>query len=433
MSARVEAQIMADIERAGGVEPYARTRRASEVRPEPVEFAWAGRWPLKSVSLIVGVPGINKTMAALERAARITRGQLDGDLYGSSRQVIVCSAEDSPAHTLVPRLMAAGADLDLVHFVTMSRDGFEGDISLPADVQVLEDATADLGAALVVIDPLTAHLGAEVNSHVDQDVRRALGPLARMADRTGCALVCVCHTNKSPSTDLFMRVSGSIGISAAARSILVVAADPEAGEELGYKRVILHGKCNVAPYAPTLRFEVEGRTVHGFENEEIDTAGIVWKGIAEGIGPRDVLGSEPREREAPKRDAAEQMLLDLLADGPVLRSEIKEVATDEGLSWRTVATARKELGIISEQPQRPGRLGKEPSRWSLPTRYAKPGVQNPNSHKIAHLVSAGQSDDSDQVCNLVGDKGNLVESPGDEPLSVAEIAKAFDAEVVETS
>ncbi len=73
------------------------------------------------------------------------------------------------------------------------------------------------------------------------------------------------------------------------------------------------------------------------------------------------------------------------------------------------------------------------SRTNLSSHATESEWPSPNSHKIAHLVSAGQSDDSDQVCNLVGDKGNLVESPGDEPLSVAEIAKAFDAEVVETS
>lgn len=419
MADSAEAQIMQDIERAGGIEPYARTRTASEVRPEPVEFAWDGRWPLKSVSLMVGVPGVNKTMAALERAARITRGQLDGDLHGSPRSVVVGSAEDSPAHTLVPRLMAAGADLDLVHFVTMHRDGFDGDISLPADIQKLADITADLAAAVVIIDPLTAHLGAEVNSHRDQDVRRALGPLARMADRTGCAVVCIVHTNKSPSTDLFMRVSGSIGISAAARSILVVATDPEAGEELGYKRVIVHGKCNVAPYAPTLRFEVEGRKVRGFENEEIDTAGIVWKGVAEGIGPRDVLGSEPHEREAPKRDAAEELLRDVLATGPMKQSDIEAAAKAEGISWATVRRAKDDLGIVTEQVRELGRLGAGPSYWSFPDPGDPPdddlGCSNPISHEMSNLVSAGQGGDSDQVAHLIGDKGNLNEPPRDDP------------------
>lgn len=392
MDGHDRGEAMRQLEETSLVDDGAVVRRSSEIRPERVEYAWEGRWPLKSLSLVVGVPARNKSMLMTEAAARITRGQLAGDLLGKPRNVLLASAEDSPSHTIVPRLMAAGADLERVLLMTVAREGLEGDVALPDDIEEIERVIMENDAALFGLDPLSAHLAGEVNSHRDQDVRRALGPLARVADRTGCAAVAVVHLNKAPSTDLFTKVSGSIGITAAARSVLVVGDDP-AGEEQGPKRVLVHGKSNVGPYAPSLRFEVESRTIAD-EGREIATAGLVWRGVAEDVGAREVLGSEPRAREAPVRDAAEDLLRALLADGPVRRSEIKEAATDEDISWRTIATAKKSLGIISEQHQEPGRLGKGPSMWRLPTRCAKPGVQPQDTNNIAHLVPAGQSRDS---------------------------------------
>jgi AAA domain len=373
----------------GSLVPGVVVKKASEVRPEAVDFAWEDRVPLKSVTVIAGIPGVNKSMSTGDILARITRGQLDGDLKGKPRNVVIASAEDSPHHTLVPRLKAAGADLDRVFFVSMSRDGFEGDIALPDDIEELERAIVQNEVAVALIDPLSAHLGDEVNSHKDQDVRRALGPLARIADRTGCAIIAIVHLNKAPSTDLFTKVSGSIGITAAARSVLVVANDPEA-EEQSPKRVIVHGKCNVGPYAPTLRFEVEGRTVTGWDGEEISTAGIVWKGIAEGIGPRDVLGGAPLEREAPKRVAAEDLLGELLSDGPRAVRDIKAAAEEEGISWRTMTTAKDALQIEAFRKGEPGQIGGGSWWWKLPGLR----MQAPNTNEIASLIPPGQSADS---------------------------------------
>jgi 5S rRNA maturation endonuclease (ribonuclease M5) len=363
-------------------------RAASSISPEPVEYAWEGRWPLKSLSLIVGVWGVNKSMCSLEAAARLSRGQLPGDLRGQPRSVIVASAEDAPSHTQVPRLIAAGADRDKVFFISMARDDFESDISLPDDIEAIERAIVEHDAALVIVDPLTAHLGAEVNSHKDQDVRRALGPLARVADRTGCAIVAVVHLNKVISSDLFMKIGGSVGIGAAARSILLVATDPE-GEDQGPDRVVVHGKSNVGPYAPTLRFKVERRLIAGSQGKKIETAGITWTGEAPGIGPRSVLGGSPEERQARMRDAAEELLKDMLAEGPRLRTDIEEAAAAAGVSWRTVERAKGTLEIVSEQRQERGKIGRGPAYWNLPKRSTIFGPTT-NTNKMADQISAGQ-------------------------------------------
>lgn len=433
---QTDAALLDEWTKQGLLERGATLRRASTIRPEPVTWAWADRWGLKSLNLVVGSPGKNKSMMVAERAARITRGQLEGDLDGTAHNVIIASAEDSPSHTQVPRLIAAGADLERVFFISMSRDGFEGDICLPDDLKALREAIERYEAKFIVIDPLTAHLGSDVNSHRDQDIRSVLGPLAHVADDTGCAVIAVVHLNKSPSTDLFMKVLGSIGITAAARSVLIVAQDPKE-EEQSPSRVVVHAKCNIGPYADPLRFEVEGRKIDN-EGEIIPTAGIVWRGVAEDILPRDVLGATASEAPAPKRDAAKDLLLELLEEGPMMAADIRRTAEEEGISWRTINAAKKDLGIASEQVQEPGRLGKGPSFWSLPgtpkagvQRSPEPGVQSPNSLSVADLVSAGQRPDSDQVCSVQGVSADLVTDPPSEQLDIADVAEAFGAEILQ--
>jgi hypothetical protein len=101
-----------------------------------------------------------------------------------------------------------------------------------------------------VIDPLMAFLSGDVNSHRDQDVRRALAPLAKLAEETGTAVVVVRHLNKGSGDNPLYRGGGSIGIVGAARSALLVAQHPE---DEG-RRVLASLKSNLAKPAPSLAF-----------------------------------------------------------------------------------------------------------------------------------------------------------------------------------
>src|SRR5205823_14897029 len=135
--------------------------------------------------------------------------------------VLYLSAEDSPEHTLVPRLIAAGADLGRVSFFTVRRDGLDDGMTLPDDLPALREAIIETGARIVIVDPLMAHVSGAVDSHRDHDVRRVLAPLARLADDLGIAVIVIAHLNKSEAGDVFRRVGASIGLTAAVRSILV--------------------------------------------------------------------------------------------------------------------------------------------------------------------------------------------------------------------
>ena len=88
---------------------------ASQIKPRPVLWGWEDRMPAGHLSLIPGREGIGKSLFLVWLAAQITRGTLPGAYYGSPRAVFYCAAEDSWQHTIVPRLIAAHADLDLVY------------------------------------------------------------------------------------------------------------------------------------------------------------------------------------------------------------------------------------------------------------------------------------------------------------------------------
>lgn len=106
---------------------------ASAVTPETPQFAWDGRVPLGAVTVLAGPPGHGKTQFAIRVCARATRGKLDGDLAGAPAEVLWVSAEDSLEHTLNPRAIAAGADLDRLHFFqAITTSNYNGDEERPA-------------------------------------------------------------------------------------------------------------------------------------------------------------------------------------------------------------------------------------------------------------------------------------------------------------
>src|SRR5262249_26278743 len=131
--------------------------------------------------------------------------------------------------------------------------GNERLVSLPLDADYIGAAVERMRALLVIVDPLTAYLGADVNSHRDQDVRRALFPLAKLAEATGAAVLVVRHLNKSTAANPLYRGGGSIGIIGAARSGLLVARDPDNAD----RRVLASSKCNLAKLPPSLGFALE--------------------------------------------------------------------------------------------------------------------------------------------------------------------------------
>lgn len=131
-----------DIDRQEG---GAQTRAYAAIEREQVRWLWADRVPLGMVTLLLGDPGLGKSMLTCWLAARASRA--GGD-------VLFMNAEDSPGVTIRPRLEAAAADLTRVHDVAVERDGVAEGLTLPDGVAELDRLVREHCARLVVIDPL---------------------------------------------------------------------------------------------------------------------------------------------------------------------------------------------------------------------------------------------------------------------------------------
>jgi hypothetical protein len=286
------------------------------------------------LTLLIGDPGLGKSMFTCGLAAGVSRDE---------GEVLLATAEDSPSATVRPRLEAVGADLERVHIVEMRReaDGLGDGIALPDDVPELAGLVEKHSAKLVVIDPLMAHLPEAVNSWRDQSVRRALAPLARMAADQGCAVLVVGHMNKAKGQDPIYRAGGSVGIPAAARSALLLARDPEDEDgERGLGRVLAHIKCNVAPLAESVAYEVEPILLDGAE--QIKTARIRETGTST-VSVSDLLGSMAEEERTGLDEAAEFLRAEL-ADGPRQSRELHKAAREAGISEITLRRAKSRVG-----------------------------------------------------------------------------------------
>jgi hypothetical protein len=186
------------------------------------------------------------------------------------------SAEDGLGDTIRPRLDAAGADVARVHSVNGHRPTTAElePVSL-SDSGVLRDAITETGARLLIIDVLMAYLSGD--AHKDQDVRRVLGPLARVADETACTVLLLRHLNKAKGSDPLYRGGGSIGIVGAARAGLLVVPDPDDHD----LRVLATVKNNLAPQANSWVFRVVAVNVNGVDTSRVDWIGEDVRGASE--------------------------------------------------------------------------------------------------------------------------------------------------------
>ncbi len=299
---------------------------ASAIRSERVRWLWSDRIPLRGLTVLAGEKGLGKsTMTNALIPAALTRGRLDGELAGKPVDVVVATAEDDWRAVVKPRLMAHGADLDRVHAVNVTDEHGTAMLTLPDDVERFEEAIIELRdtgrqVGLLVIDPIGAFLDVATDSHKDAHVRRALAPLAQLADQLDLAVLVVAHLNKDDSKRLINRVSGSGAFVNAARSVLGFARHPEdPNGEQGTERVIVHATSNWGRYAPSLAARVEGRAI------EVDDGSTTEVGYLVLLGETDVGVEELQNRgdDEHGRSDVEEEIADALADGKQWSSDVK--------------------------------------------------------------------------------------------------------------
>ncbi|WP_165984205.1 AAA family ATPase [Streptomyces sp. YIM 98790] len=348
-------------------QPEPPTRRlkltpASAIEPEPVIWAWEpelgqGRIPAGALTLAAGREGTGKSSFGIWLAARLSRGELPGTFYGQPRNVFYAAVEDSWSRTLVPRLIAAGADLDRVFRIDVE-DVLRGEtmISLPLDVALIEQAIAEHDVAALIVDPLMSTLGKTTDAHRTQDVRQALEPLVRMAERTRALTLGIAHFNKAAGTDPSQLISGSGAFKDLARAVLAFARDRETDEQVMTQTKNSLGRLDL----PSLGYMIEGCDVPT-RRGAANVGRIVFTGISERT-VEDTLSAPADPDAASEREEARQWLIGYLTDhgGEATAGEVLKAAEKDGIAKRTLQRARSKAGVTS---QRAG-FGKE-WVWSL--------------------------------------------------------------------
>lgn len=319
--------------------------RASTVKVMPVRWLWQDWLAQGKVHLLAGAPGQGKTTIALAFAATVSAGGRwpDGRRCAPGN-VLVWSGEDDPADTLVPRLMAMGADLDRVHFVEAARiDGELLPFDPARDMLGLHAAADQVGdVRLLVVDPLVSAIAGD--SHKNTEVRRGLQPLVDLASSMGAAVVGISHLSKGTAgRDPTERVTGSIAFTAVVRVVLLAAKAK--GDDGRDRRILVRSKSNIGPDDGGFEYHVE--QVEAAPG--IETSVVVWGGAVDGTARELLAAAEQDDEEGGSaKDSAEDFLRQLLTV-PTPTAKVKAEAKDAGHSWATVRRAADALSVYRKK------------------------------------------------------------------------------------
>lgn len=295
-----------------------------EVTTVPVKWLWKPYIPLGKITIIQGDPGEGKTTLALAVAAALSCGKmLPGDTEPREpMNIIYQTAEDGLADTIKPRLESVNAECSHILVIDESKE------ELSMNDERIEEAIKLTNAKLVILDPIQAYIGANVDMHRANEIRPVMAKLGRIAETYGCAVVLIGHMNKASGQKCAYRGLGSIDIPAVARSLLIVGKlknEPS-------KRVMSHAKSSLAQNGQSLVFQI---------NEH---AGLEWCGTIDLTADQFL---EDGGTSVSKLESAKQFLLDILADGAKSQKEIQSAAEEMDFGNRTLKSAKTALGVKS--------------------------------------------------------------------------------------
>jgi len=334
---------------------------AASLTPAPFQWLWQDWLARGKFHVLAGAPGTGKTTLALSLAATVTQG---GDwpdgTYSSKGNVLIWSGEDDPKDTLVPRLLASGADLSKVFFAGRIRNhsdvrAFDPAMDLSA---ILEVAESIGGIHLLIIDPIVSAIPGD--SHKNAEVRRGLQPLVNLALALNCAALGISHFNKgSQGKDPTERITGSIAFGALAR--VVFAAAKTTGDHKEGNRIFCRTKSNIGPDDGGFRYDLEQRELH--EHPGVHSSKLIWGAYEKGSA-RDLLSeSDHPEKLGPnkRRSPQDEWLFDFLTYGQKTAKEVFEQGKAAGFSSDQIRRARERLNVQSSKHGYQGEWN-----WTLP-------------------------------------------------------------------
>lgn len=354
---------------------------ASQIKPKAVRWLWDttpegqpptshGRIPAYMATIASGHGGIGKSQFAVWITARITTGTLPGELYGTPRTVFYAATEDSWSHTIVPRLIAADADLERVFRIDVKDDGEpQARLTLPSDISLLGERASAYSLGLLVADPLLSLIDRAINDYRANEVRSALEPLVACADKHKFTILGLAHNTKNGGADPLLRIAGSGAFGQVVRA--AIAFIKHEGEDGTTKFVMSQSKNNLGRLdLPSFSYTMQGVDVPT-EDGDAHTSKFVL-GEETDTSVTEVMRSEGQPDDKAAVGEAVAWLSEYLAEagGFDRSSEIKRAARKEGISDSTLYRAQKKLKIKSKQ------AGFGPNRgstWFLPEAWEKVG------------------------------------------------------------
>ena len=296
----------------------------SDVKPTKVEWLWYPYIPYGKITIIQGDPGEGKTTLILNLAALLSKGMKlpESDKETAPINIIYQTAEDGLSDTVKPRLIAANANDDRITVIDESK------VELSLTDERLEQAIIETKAKLVILDPLQAYIGANVDMHRANEIRPVMKHLAEVAQRQQCAVVLIGHLNKAIGMKSSYRGLGSIDIPASARSVLLVGRI----KDNPTVRVMAQIKSSLAPEGEPIAFELSKETGFRFIGKYDISIDDLLNGVA----------------TTSKLEQAEKLLRDMLSDGSAIKQkQLQQQAKIRNISERTLNEAKKNVGVKS--------------------------------------------------------------------------------------
>lgn len=323
---------------------------AADIIPQPIDWLWPGWLANKKFHIIGGPPGSSKTTTVVMFAATVSTGGYWPDGTRSERgHVVIWSGEDGAEDTLVPRLIAAGADLKYIHFINgvvgesgAGNRAFDTSRDYP---KVRQAAEIIGGLRLLILDPIVSSISGD--SHKNAEVRRDLQPVIEFAEQANCAVIGITHFSKgTQGKDVAERITGSIAFSALPRVVMVISKrlNKDTGQE---ERVIVRAKSNIGPDRGGFTFdvkEVELPSVPGLFASKVE-----WGVFLDEDAKTILDNAAPSQQKVSAREEATSFLEHILADGPLRQREVKEATEAKGLAWATVRRAKDALRIVTKK------------------------------------------------------------------------------------
>lgn len=332
---------------------------AATIPPESIKWTWYGWLAAGKLHMLAGQPGAGKTGIAIFMASTISRGDSGGRWPDGTEappgNVVFWTCEDGLADTIIPRLIAAGANMDRVFVLTGTEENGRQRAFNPAkDLERLMQRVAEIGnVSLIIIDPILQVVGGD--SHKNAEVRRALEPLVAFAEEHGIAILGITHVNKrSKGKDLIDRITGSLAFTAVARVvILAVKGVKTEGDDAPGSCVLVRAKSNIGPIDGGFAYQVKSQHFELY-GERFNTSILIWNPIPLDGSPEKIL----RNVECDGGDYVENtnalasacgFLKGLLSKGGLPYPSIVELANnlETPISVASLKRAKIQLGVMA--------------------------------------------------------------------------------------